>query len=332
MPKRYKKSVWEFDVSIGGVSLTQKALFAKHLALMLKAGLPISEALLIARDSAKGKLRDVLLQVSESVESGRSLSTSFKDHPKVFSGLFINVTQAGESSGTLVENLDSIAEQLKKEHELILKIKAAMTYPILVLIASFILGMALSFLVLPQITPLFEGLKSDLPITTRALIAFSNFVKDNSAPLFFSIVSAVIFFVWVIRQNFSKPAIHWILLHTPIVGGIVRATNLNRFSRTLGMLLKSGINIDEAMNITTNTMSNHYYERALRQIGANVIRGTKLYKNLEQFKGLFPTLFSTMVRVGEESGNFEETLFYLSDFYDILTNTNYIKSNFWMPS
>jgi len=318
MPRRekQKKSLFESDINIGRVSLNQKALFAKNLALMLKAGLPISEALAISSSSTKGKLRTVILKIKQSVEAGRSLSSSFAEHLNVFSGMFVNVTQAGESSGTLVENLEGISRQLKKERELISKIKGAMIYPILVLIATFILGMILSFIVLPQITPLFEGLRVDLPLSTRMLISFSHFVQDYGIYLFIGIVTFVIFFIWLIRQRFVHPYTHWLLLHVPVIKGIIINSNLARFSGTLGTLLKSGVPIDEALDITTNTLGNYYYRKALEQVARSSSKGTKLSSNLEQFSSLFPILLTKMVRVGEESGNFEETLFYLADYYE----------------
>ena len=318
MPRRgkQKKSLLEADINIGRVSLNQKALFAKNLALMLKAGLPISEALAISSSSAKGKFKTVLLKVKSSVEAGRSLSSSFAEHPNIFSGMFMNVTQAGESSGTLVENLEGISRQLKKERELISKIKGAMIYPILVLGATFLLGMVLSFVVLPQITPLFEGLRVDLPLTTRLLIAFSHFVQDYGIYLFVGIVAFVVFFVWLLRQRFTYPYTHWLLLHVPVVRSIITNSNLARFSGTLGTLLKSGVPIDEALDITTNTLGNYYYRKALEQVARASSKGTKLSSNLEQFSSLFPILLTKMVKVGEESGNFEETLFYLADYYE----------------
>ncbi len=320
-PKQPPKSLLEGEISIGSVNLTQKAIFAKHLAMMLKSGLPITEALSIAQDSARGKLKKIIGEILKSVQAGQSLSKSFGLYPKVFSGLFINATYAGETSGTLVENFENIAEQLEKEKELVSKIKGAMLYPVVVLIAAFVLGLVLAFLVLPKITPLFEGLKIDLPITTRALIWFSHFIQANGLYFFLGIVAFVVFFLWLIKQKFSKPITHRILINVPIIKNITRNTILARFSRTLGMLLKSGVNIDEALEITKSTIGNYYYERALDRVSQNVQKGTKLSDNLAQFEGLFPVMLTRMIKVGEESGKFEETLFYLANFYEVEVDT-----------
>jgi len=319
--KKEKKSLLEMDVPFGGVSLIQKVLFAKHLAVMLKSGLPITEAISIAQDSARGKLKKVLGGVLKSVMSGRPLSSSFENYPKVFSGLFVNATYAGEQSGTLEDNLSHVAEQLEKEKELVSKVKGAMLYPIVVLSAAFILGLAMAFLVLPKIVPLFEGLKMDLPITTRALIKFSHLIQDHGLALFLGIIIFVALIIWLAKQKFSRPVTHWLLLSMPIIKRITRNVNLARFCRILGTLIKSGINIDEALEITQKTVGNYYYQKCLAQVSKRIGKGTKLSDNLAEFEKFFPLIVIKMIRVGEESGKLEDTLLYLAGFYEAEVDT-----------
>ncbi|MCH7597464.1 type II secretion system F family protein [Patescibacteria group bacterium] len=314
MLKYKKKSV--LDIQLGGVSLVDKALFAKQLSVMLHSGLPLIEALDIASQSSRSKLSGVLRGVSESVMSGHTLADSFSRYPKIFSGLFVSATRAGELSGTLVGNLENISVQLEKEKDLIAKVKGALVYPVVILIATFILGMILSFVILPKITPLFEGLRVELPTTTKALIAFSHFIENNGLIFFLSIIVFFTFTIWLVRQSFTKPFTHWFLLHTPIIGRITMNANLARFSRTLGMLLKSGLRIDESLEITENTVGNFYYARALKRVSRNIRSGSKLSDNLATFNNLFPVLATRMIQVGEESGQFEKTLFYLASYYE----------------
>ncbi len=312
-----KKNILQADISFGKVSLTARSLFAEHLSVMLKSGLTITDALTIGVESNRGKMKKVLKKVLKSVESGNSFSSALARHPKTFSGLFINAVRAGETSGTLEENLSHVAEQLAKEKELVSKIKGAMLYPVVVLTASFVLGMVLSFVVLPKITPLFTGLKMELPFTTRALISFSAFVESHGTELFLGIIGGVIFLVWLLKQRFMNPITHWFLLHFPIVKNITRSANLARFSRTLGTLLKSGLNVDEAVAITGNTVDNHYFQGATKSIANSVGKGTTLSSNMERYSRLFPIMPVRMVRVGEESGRVDETLLYLAHFYEL---------------
>lgn len=315
--KKGKKSVIGADLAIGGINLTQKAIFAKHMAVMLKSGLNVVEALKIGSTSVRGKFKVIVYNILKSVQAGHRLSSAMARYPKVFSGLFIGATYAGESSGTLDQALENVAEQLKKEQELMSKVKGAMLYPAFILLAAFALGMAMTFFVLPKITPLFEGMGQDLPATTKALIWFSKIVQEHGIKLFIGIVVTVGILVWAVRQKFATPLTHLFFLKTPIVKNISRNSNLARFSLTLGILLKSGLQIDEALVIARDTLSNFYYKRALTKVNDRVSKGTTLSENLERFSGLFPPMMTKMVMVGERSGKLEETLLYLSDFYQV---------------
>ncbi|MBT4120417.1 MAG: type II secretion system F family protein [Candidatus Magasanikbacteria bacterium] len=312
-----KKPALGMDISIGGINPTTRALLAKHLAVMQKAGLTITESLDIIEDSATGRMKNVIRKVLASVKSGNTLSESMSRYPKVFSGIFVSSVYAGETSGTLDQNLENLAEQLEKEKELISKVKGAMLYPIVVLVAAFVLGIAMSFFVLPKIIPLFEGLKTELPITTLWLIRFSHFVSDHGTGLFLGIVAFVVFFVWLIKQKFVHPVTHLFLLHVPILKSISRNSNLARFARTLGTLLKSGLSIDEALEVTEKSLENYYYQRALLKVRKRISRGSTLSENLQAYHKLFPKMTAKMILVGEQSGKLEDTLLYLANFYEV---------------
>lgn len=312
-----RKNLLSMNISFGGTGLADKALLAKHLSVMQQSGLTITESLEIVEETSRGKMKKIVASIKKSVESGNSFAESLNRYPKVFSGIFASAVYAGETSGSLAQNLKQLSDQLEKEKELNAKIKGAMLYPIVVLIASFILGLSMSFLVLPKIIPLFEGLKTELPVTTRWLISFSHFVDNHGISLFLGIVISVIFLSWLVRQKFSRPVTHWLLLRIPVVRKIVFNTNLARFARTLGMLLKSGLHIDEALDVTRETVGNYYYKRALKTIGGGVSKGKKLADNLVLYPVLFPKMVSRMVLVGEKSGNLEDTLMYLANFYEV---------------
>jgi len=138
-----------------------------------------------------------------------------------------------------------------------------------------------------------------------------------SLPLFLGIIGTVLFAGWLARQKFIKPFTHFFLLKIPIIKGVARNSNLARFSRTLGMLLKSGLSIDEAIRVTKDTMSNYYYHKSLEDVYKRVGKGVKLSDNLKQYEHLYPKMVSRMILVGEESGKLDETLLYLADFYEL---------------
>jgi type IV pilus assembly protein PilC len=320
MPKKpIKKSKGvnlNINISIGKVSLTQKAVFAKHLSVMLKAGLTINEALEIAEESSKGKMKSILAKVRSGVESGNSLADSFEKYPKVFSRLFIDVTRAGEKSGSLSENLENVAMQIEKERQLVSKVKSAAAYPTVILVAAFFLALGMAYYVLPQITPLFSGLDIELPITTRMVIWFSDLMRDSGGRLLLGIFIGFSFISWLAKQKFSQPVTHWLTLHLPIISKISHNSNLARFSLTLGTLLKSGLTIDEALEITKRTVPNYYYRKFLTLVGQRIERGSTMSVNLAKKRKLFPRLVTSMVHVGEESGQLDESLLYLAEYYE----------------
>ena len=316
MNDKNKNYFFNKTLAFGRVSLTQKAIFAKHLAVMLKSGLSITEALSVARDSAEGRLKKTLGKILKAVESGHPLADALAEYPEIFSGFFIHSIYAAEASGTLAESLENLAEQLKKEKELVGKIRGAMIYPLIVLLAAVILGAVLSIVVLPKITPLFESLRVDLPGSTKMLIKFSRFMSARGSVVMVGIAVSFVVGAWLWRRVFLQPFIHKLIMSLPISGKISRNLNLTRFCRTLGLLLKNGIAIDSALNITAETMPNYYYRKAIGNITDGVRRGVKLSISLEKRDDLFPRLLTRMVKVGEESGRYEETLFYLADFYE----------------
>ncbi|MFH2063188.1 MAG: type II secretion system F family protein [bacterium] len=286
------------------------------MAVMIKSGLTISDALDITADSMSGRFKKVIERVKSSVESGNTFSGSLKEYPRVFSPLFVSAVFAGETSGSLEENLEHVAEQMRKEKELAAKVKGAMLYPIVVIIATFCLGLVISFFVLPKITPLFDGLGVELPFTTRALMAFSDVIEMHGALLLGGVVASVVLLLWLIRQKFSRPVTNWLLLNLPVVSSLVRNSNTARFCRTLGTLLKSGMTIDESVEITQKAMENYYFQRALDDITGRLGSGTPLSEHLAQHPKLFPKLVTRMIHVGEESGRLEESLYYLASFYE----------------
>jgi type II secretory pathway component PulF len=314
--KKTKGDILSADISVGGVNLTQKAIFARNLSIMLKAGISISEALEIIFDSITGKFKKIIYGVWQSVESGQSLSNSLAAYPKVFSGIYKSAVYIGEESGTLSENLENVATQLDKDREMRAKVSGAILYPAVVLVAAIILGLVVSFVVLPKIVPLFEGLKVKLPLSTRVLIWLSHTVQSYGIIIIIVLFLATSLLIWATRQKFSHPTTHWLLLNFPLIKRITTNFNLSRFCRTLGMLLQSGLSIDEAIRVTGESLENYYYRGSLFSVYEGIGKGTTLAENLAIYKKLYPVMLIRMVMVGEKSGKLEESLFYLADFYE----------------
>ncbi len=317
-----KKSLLTFDLSFGHVSLTQKLLFAKNMSLMLQSGLSIVEAIDAAKDSSDENLRKILIQICEEVKTGSTLSHEMALYPRVFSGFFINTVRAGEASGTLAHNLTYAAVQLEKDQELQSKVKGALLYPAIVVSATLILGLVLSFVVLPKITPLFEGMHMELPVTTRILIGFSHLIQNYGVYLLIGIFVFIFSILYLLRQKYSRPFRHFVMLKTPVFQKLAHNAALARFSLTLGTLLKAGVPIDEGLSITAGTVGNYYYEKVFEKIIEEVRGGDTLSECLEEYPDLFPLLITRMVEVGEKSGGLEATFLYLADYYEREVDTS----------
>ena len=312
-----KSNNWlSFSISLGKVSITQISLFVKTLAVMLKSGIPITQALEITVESSSGKIKQVLVKVIKSIQAGHSFSSSLQQHPKVFSKLLINSIKIGESSGTLEDNLEHLSIQIEKERDLINKVKSALLYPAIILTAATGLGVFMIIFVLPKIVPLFESLQTELPFSTRTLIFISYFFQNYKLAMAVSLILLIGVGSLIGRQAFAKPYTHWLQLSIPVVSKINITANLARFCRTFGTLLKSGVDIQEALKITKETISNYYYKKAVDQALESVVNGGLLSSKLNEHKKYFPQLVLSMIKSGEQSGKLDETLLYLADYYD----------------
>lgn len=312
-------TTWLISLLLGTVSHVEKVLFTKHLSVMLRAGLSLLESLNILEEQASNwRMKFVIRHLVKKVQRGDRFSDALADYPQVFNKFFVNIVRAGEVSGTLEQNLDHLALQFTKEYELRKKVQNATMYPTVVLVAALLIGFFFASYVLPQVAALFTGLKGvKLPLVTVILLKVSDFTRRHTASSFLGLVGSIGLFLWFIRRKFLQPLTHWIVLKAPIVSKISKDVNLARFSLVLGTLLKSGIDITKAIEVTTTVLGNIYYKRALDRMLVDVQRGLPMSESLAKYPQLFPKIVSRMIGVGERSGKLEEVLGYLSDFYEL---------------
>lgn len=319
--KKQAKGLLHKKIAFKRVTLTQRALFFRHMSLMLKSGLTITESLEISQKSSSGKLAKMIANVLKSVESGRSLSSSLTKYRKLFPNLVTGIIHAGEESGNLDENLEIVAQKLEREREIISRIKSAMVYPAVILGAAFLLSLFIAFYILPQIIPLLMSMDIELPLTTRILIYTTDIVKDYGFKLFLGIVIFVVAVLWLLRARFMQPFTHKVVLKFPIIRKLASTSNLSRGFDTIASLLKSGITISQSVELTEGTVTNYYYKAAFSSAVERVKRGGTISESLGQYPDLFPLLTVKMIQVGETSGRLEEVLFYLGGFYSTELDT-----------
>jgi len=298
------------------VSLAEKIMFTKHLSMMTQSGMSEIEGIHLIKSQVKSRGFKIILEdISSGLENGQFLSATLKPYERIFGALFVNIIQLGEVSGTLSENLSFLAQELKESKRLRAKVKSALIYPIIILIATIGVVSSLVLFVLPKILPIFSSLGTDLPLTTKILVVTSNTLKDN----FFLILGGgvVLIIIWMIllRIKSIKYVFHRLLLITPFAGSISKKFNMANITRTLSILLRSGVKIVEAVTSASNITENLVYRKALVEAAENVKKGEPLYETLEKKTSIFPATVSRMIEVGEKTGNLDENLDYLAEFY-----------------
>jgi len=300
------------------ISHLDRLLFTKHLATMIKAGIPIAEALASLADSAKSvRLKKIIKNLLQNVQNGQSLADSLKKHPKAFDNFYISMIQVGEEAGTLEQNLEFLSLQLKKDYTLHQKIKGALLYPELVFLSTIIMGGFISLFVLPKLVSFFDSFNVNLPTTTKILLWFANLMKNHGLSIISGLVLLVFAATFILNLSKVKPWWHKVMLKLPLFGNLIASGQLARFSRNLGTLIKSGVPITRSLDITADTLSNLKFKNDLKQISQILSKGKNIGEALEDKAfNEFPGIVSKMISVGEKTGKLEDTLLYLSAFYE----------------
>ncbi|MER3536447.1 MAG: phytochrome sensor protein [Thermus sp.] len=299
-----------------GPGLKDLAIFSRQLATMLSAGLTLLQSLsILEKQTENKKFREIIRKIRLDVEGGSSFSEALAKHP-LFSRLYVNLVRAGETSGGMDQILDRIATFLEKELELRGKIRSAMTYPTIVFV--FAVGVAYFLLtgIVPQFAQILTDLGSELPLLTRFLIALSELLRKSTP--FLLLLAVALFFAY--RQYYKteqgRRVIDRIKLRLPVFGNLNRKTAIARFSRTLALLLSSGVNILEALEIVKGTAGNKVVEEILEETRLRVQGGDPLNLTLAKHPFVFPPMVSSMVAIGEETGALEALLTKIADFYE----------------
>ncbi|RLC36686.1 hypothetical protein DRH27_04875 [Candidatus Falkowbacteria bacterium] len=299
------------------VPLKEKLFFVQHIGIMLKAGISLSVALkTLSLQTTNKYFIKILTDVSEKVEKGSTFADSLKLYPKVFGELFINMIEAGEISGKLEDVLKQLYIQMKKDHQLISKVKGALTYPAVIIMAMFGIGTFLMIVVVPKITAMFEDFNAELPLPTKILIGFSKALANNGLISLLVFVFSVVIIVKILKTYKGKYLFQAILLKLPIISPIIKKINLARFARNISSLLKTDIMIIKSFQITARVIGNLHYRKAIEEMAQKIKKGEKLTEVIKINPKLFSPVVAQMVSVGEETGELDNILIELAEFYE----------------
>ncbi len=306
-----------FSIFFGNVPLMEKILFAQNLSVMIGAGLSLNRALeASAQQTNHRKFSQILNQICEDIKKGISLTDSLVKYPKVFSPLFVNMVKVGEASGTLEKVLKILADQMKKEHALISKIRHAMIYPIVIILAMIGVGVLMMVVVVPQLISVFKEMNTELPLATKFLINSSEFLSHHWILGFLIIVALISTIRFFLKTKIGIFYFDWTILRLPIFGNISRKLNSARLARTLGSLIESGVPIIQGLKIVSGTLSNSFFRNSLQTAADNIQKGESLNGTIRFYHELYPPMVGQMVELGEETGTLGEILSKLADFYE----------------
>ncbi|MDP3764648.1 MAG: type II secretion system F family protein [bacterium] len=300
------------------VSLQEKVIFARHLGLMIRAGFSLNKALdTLSRQTKNKYFSEVLKNISARVASGESFSQAISRHPNVFPDLFVSMAKVGEASGKLESTLKLVMRHLRREHMIKKKIQGALVYPIIIVLAMLGVGVVMMTFVLPQLANTFTELNVPLPLSTQIIFSLSNFMSNYWYLFIFSLafVSYASYFIFR-KTKFGKKTVNLFLLKTPIFSDITKKINSARFSRTLSSLLLGGIPLVEAIRITSDSLTNYFYKKAVAETIAEIEKGKNLSFLLGKYPDLFPPVVTEMIAVGEETGSLADILKELARFFE----------------
>jgi type IV pilus assembly protein PilC len=301
----------------GRVKLSDLAIFARQFSTMLDAGVSLIRCLdVLQAQTNNARLRKILMDLSARVESGESLSRSMARHPKAFSQLIIGLIRAGEVGGVLEESLQRIAGFLEKDVELRRKIRSALTYPVIVLLAAVGIVIFLVSWLVPQFASLFKelGIK-EMPAPTQFLIDLSALFTQRWYVVIIAVVAILIAYKLFVSTRVGRRVADRVKLRVPVFGPLHHKIVMARFSRTMGTLLASGVPILQAMETVAGVVGNSVVSDAVIESRARIREGEKIADPLQRSK-MFPPMVVHMVSVGEESGSLDHMLNKIADFYE----------------
>ncbi len=298
------------------VKIDDMVVMSRQLATLVKAGLPINEALYsTAAQTESPLLAETLKKVRLDVLTGSSLTSAMREHPNVFTELYVSLVEAGEAGGVLEETLETAAQQFDKEAELRAKVKSAFVYPILVISAAvFVVAFMLIFIV-PAFVKVYDQFHAELPAITQLLVFMSNIVVRYWWMVLIGIIAAVIGLRYYAHTPRGRKLYDQIKLKMPLLGKLNRKIAIARFTQTLAAVTKAGVPILKALTVSANTSGNVVIMEAVMLVVGYVKEGAAISIPLEQ-TGEFPHMVTRMISAGETSGNLDEMLEEVTKFYD----------------
>lgn len=290
-------------------------IFSRQMYTLLKAGIPIMRALAGIQNSVgNAKLAQVVGQLRVSLDSGRELSVAMTEHPKVFDSFYISMIRVGETTGNLDNIFLRLSQHIEFERFMRGQIKSALQYPMFVITAMAIAIVVINVMVIPQFEKVFASMHADLPLITKMLITFSNFMRNYWYVMIGMMVGAVWMFKSYIRTTSGRMQWDRLKMRIPIAGKIIFKGTMARFARSFALSTRSGLPILSALRLVSQTVENDYIAAKILSMSAGIERGETILRTATQ-TGVFNSLVLQMIAVGEESGSLDDLMQEIADMY-----------------
>lgn len=310
------RSVLSLELTKERVKRKELMNFTRQLAVFVRAGIPITEALVIIGEETDGvALRRTLVSMVDQLRNGGTLSQAAREHPEAFPDFYVGILQSAELTGRLDESLDSLAEYLEREVETRSKITSALAYPMVVVCLAIVTVAILALYVLPQFKDLFLDMDAELPLPTRMLLAVTSLFTDYVYIPAAGLLLLVSFSVWLFRSETGRWVKDRLVVRIPVVRGIIDYSMLERCCRILGAMLRAGVPLPIALRTTTESIPNSVYRERLQVVQDAVLEGAGFARPVAE-SGMFPGAARQMFKVGEETGTLDQQLQVASSYFD----------------
>jgi len=303
--------------SMNKIKIADKVTFFELLSVMINAGVPLVRALYVLSDQVQNvKLRLIIRDMAKKVEKGTKLSDTMNNFPKVFGEAEVGMVRSGEATGKLNKVLRQIADQTQKSASLLSKLKGAMIYPAAIICIMIGALIVMLVVVVPKISDIFSQSETELPTSTKVLIAMSDTAKNSYVEVIIVVTILGLAF-WLFKQTKTgKYQLDNLLLHMPIFGLMLRKLAVSRFARNLASLMQSGIPIVRALEINASAVGNEVYKKRIIMAAEDVAQGIPLGENLNDSKFLFPEMVVSMISIGEQTAKVDEVAEKIAAYYE----------------
>ncbi len=309
-----KKSWWQ-RLTEKGVSPKELILFTKQLAVLLKSGVPLLQAFELLSEQFTGRLQDVIVAIKDELKEGQSLADAMSDYPKIFSNIYVQLVRAGEASGKLENILERLVYFLERREEIRKRIGSALMMPMLQMVVAVIVVGVMMVFVVPQMAENFASQKKELPAITKFVVGASEIIQHYWILLLIAIVLLSVGYAYWVSTKAGRRAVDQLKLKMPLIKYFAKTSAVVQFSSTLGMLIESGVNLAESLDIVVNIINNRVLADALDDARDNIIKQGKIAQYLKQ-TDIFPAIAIYLIKTGEDTGKLDTMLLTVAQNYE----------------